>query len=101
MPLLPRKLLSGLIYRAPVRVLVTGGAGFIGSHLCERLVRDGHDVTVVDNLSTGRKSNLSSLRGHRAVRLVKGDIRNHAMTTRAMQGVEAVVHLAAIISVPY
>ena len=84
-----------------VRVLVTGGAGFIGSHLCERLVRDGHDVTVIDNLSTGRKGNLSGLRGHRAVRLVKGDIRNHVMTTRVMQGIEAVVHLAAIISVPY
>lgn len=44
-----------------MRILVTGGAGFIGSHLCERLVSDGHQVTAFDNLSTGSKANLNSL----------------------------------------
>lgn len=57
-----------------MRILVTGGAGFLGSHLCERLVADGHRVTALDNLSTGRAANLSRLAGCREFRLIEQDI---------------------------
>ena len=56
------------------RVLVTGGAGFLGSHLCERLLRDGHDVLCVDNFFTGRKSNIAHLLGHSRFEVMRHDI---------------------------
>jgi UDP-glucuronate decarboxylase len=56
------------------RILVTGGAGFLGSHLCERLLRDGHDVLCVDNYFTGRKDNILSLLGHPHFELLRHDI---------------------------
>ena len=74
--------------------LVTGGCGFIGSHLCDALVADGHQVTVLDDLSTGRVENLPS-----ACRLVVGDVRDPSAVRRAMQDVEGCFHLAAIASV--
>jgi len=82
-------------------VLVTGGAGFIGSHLTERLVRDGHEVVVIDNMSTGRRQNLQGVLHSRAVRLINGDIRHRPTVSSAMRKVDAVTHLAAVISVPY
>jgi nucleoside-diphosphate-sugar epimerase len=78
-----------------VRVLVTGGAGFIGSHLTRRLVMKGHDVLVFDNLSTGHPSNLDRIDAE----LVEGDIREPAALASAMKGVEAVFHVAALPSV--
>lgn len=78
--------------------LVTGGAGFIGSHVAERLVRDGHRVRVVDNLSTGAEANLDPCRED--VEFVKGDLRDPATCARAVAGVELVFHLAAMPSVP-
>ena len=57
-----------------MRILVTGGAGFIGSHLCERLVSDGHIVTAIDNFSTGRASNLANLKSVGNFTLVEGSI---------------------------
>jgi len=81
------------------KILVTGGAGFVGSHLLEELVRGNHEVTVIDNASTGRIENLSHL-GQRG-RLVKGDIRDMIAVRDALQGIDAILHLAAIISVPY
>ena len=74
--------------------LVTGGCGFIGSHLCDALVADGHKVTVLDDLSTGRVENLPP-----ACRLVVGDVRDPSAVRRAMQDVEGCFHLAAIASV--
>lgn len=59
-----------------MRILVTGGAGFIGSHICDALVADGHDVTAVDNLSLGRRENLSELEKNSAFKLHVGDILN-------------------------
>ncbi len=56
------------------RILVTGGAGFLGSHLCERLVADGHEVTCLDNFYTGHRENLSALLGHRRFELIRGDV---------------------------
>ena len=79
-----------------MRVLVTGAAGFIGSHVCERLVADGHDVIGIDDLSTGSISNLDGI----DVRLVEGSILDADALAEAMSGADAVVHLAARPSVP-
>jgi len=82
-------------------VLVTGGAGFIGSHLVEELVRGGTSVTVIDNLSTGRSENLGR-HLKKKISFVKGDIRDKDAVDEAVSTrVEAVFHLAAITSVPY
>jgi nucleoside-diphosphate-sugar epimerase len=77
--------------------LVTGGAGFIGSHLAEELVRRGDTVRVVDNLSTGKRQNLSHLP---AVELQVGDLADIEVARRAVAGVDYVLHQAAIPSVP-
>ncbi len=74
--------------------LVTGGCGFIGSHLCERLQQRGHAVRVLDNLSTGRRDNISS-----AVHLILGDVADRKCVAEAMAGVDGCFHLAAIASV--
>jgi UDP-glucose 4-epimerase len=77
-------------------VLVTGGAGFIGSHLVRRLLSEGMHVRVLDNLATGRRSNLEDVSGFE---LVEGDIRSRSDVTRAMRDVDTVFHLAALPSV--
>lgn len=77
-----------------MKVVVTGGAGFIGSHLVERLVADGHAVTVIDNLSTGRRENLGSLLSR--VRLVQADVADVPAIAPAFEGAEWVFHLAAL-----
>lgn len=81
------------------RVLVTGGAGFIGSHLVEALVSKNHQVTVLDNLSSGKKSNLDSVKNK--IKFIKGDISNSALLKKACAKQDCVFHLAAIASVPY
>ena len=85
---------------SPSVVLVTGGAGFIGSHLVERLLADGHRVRVLDNFSTGRRANLDFARGHRRLEVIRGDLRNPATVARAVRGVATVFHQAAMRSVP-
>ena len=77
--------------------LVTGGAGFIGSHLVEELAHRGERVRVADNLSTGKRANLAHIPG---VDLVEGDLADPAVARRACDGVEYVLHQAAIPSVP-
>jgi nucleoside-diphosphate-sugar epimerase len=79
------------------RYLVTGGAGFIGSHLSEELVRRGHTVRVADNLITGKRSNLKHIPG---VELLEGDLADESFARRAVDGVDYVLHQAAIPSVP-
>src|SRR5207247_768976 len=69
-----------------VRYLVTGGAGFIGSHLVERLVRDGAEVTVLDDLSTGRRENLRAVRD--CIRFIRGNAARLEVCRRATQGVD-------------
>ncbi len=77
--------------------LVTGGAGFIGSHLCEELVRRGHAVRVADSLITGKRSNLDHVPG---VEFLEGDLADLPVAQRAVQGMDYVLHQAAIPSVP-
>jgi nucleoside-diphosphate-sugar epimerase len=77
--------------------LVTGGAGFIGSHLAEELTRRGHAVRVADNLVTGKRRNLEHLPG---VEFLEGDLADLSFATRAVQGMDYVLHQAAIPSVP-
>jgi nucleoside-diphosphate-sugar epimerase len=77
--------------------LVTGGAGFIGSHLSEELVRRGHRVRVADNFSSGKRANLAHVSG---VEIVEGDIADPAFANRAVEGCQFVLHQAAIPSVP-
>jgi UDP-glucose 4-epimerase len=79
-------------------VLITGGAGFIGSHLAGRLLRDGRRVRIFDNFSTGKRTNLAELRGEAEV--IEGDLRDPAAVRRAMGGVELVFHQGALPSVP-
>jgi UDP-glucose 4-epimerase len=82
--------------------LVTGGAGFIGSHLVERLIGEGFGVRALDNLSTGRRENLSFAEGLPAERfeLIEADLTEEAALARAMRGAEVVFHEAALPSVP-
>lgn len=76
-----------------MRVFITGGAGFIGSHIVEQLVKDGHRVTVYDDLSSGKRHHLAAVSGD--VELVEGDILNYDALARAMRGAELVSHQAA------
>lgn len=77
-------------------MLVTGGAGFIGSHLVERLLVEGHSVRVLDNLSSVPRGGLSA----EGYELVEGDVRDRAIVETSLDGVDQVFHLAAMISVP-
>src|SRR5690348_15213575 len=77
--------------------LVTGGAGFIGSHLAEELTRRGQRVRVVDNFVTGKRRNLAHLPG---VELIEGDLADLAVARTAVAGMDYVLHQAAIPSVP-
>src|SRR5512145_582651 len=79
------------------RFLVTGGAGFIGSHLVKRLVREGGKIRVVDDLSTGKEERLSSVRS--GIEFLKGDLADPAVCNEAVRDVDFVFHQAAIPSV--
>ena len=83
-----------------MKALVTGGAGFIGSHLAEALVRRGVDVTVLDNLSGGREANLAWRVAGAPVELVKGSVTDGPLLTRLLAGCDWVFHQAAMPSVP-
>ncbi|MCC6839330.1 MAG: SDR family NAD(P)-dependent oxidoreductase [Flavobacteriales bacterium] len=81
-------------------VLVTGGAGFIGSHVCEALLAAGAQVRCLDNLATGNEANIAHLRPREDFRFIKADICDAADVHAAMKGADAIVHLAALGSVP-
>lgn len=76
--------------------LVTGGAGFIGSHLVDRLLRDGHTVKVIDNFSTGRKENLIQHKANKALSIIEADIAELDKIRPHFNGVDAVFHIAAL-----
>jgi UDP-glucose 4-epimerase len=82
-----------------MRVLVTGGAGFIGSHLCEHLLSQGHAVRVIDDLSTGRYENVKHLEGKRQFELVIDTILNRHLLEEMMKSVDVVFHLASAVGV--
>ncbi|MBQ1083506.1 MULTISPECIES: NAD(P)-dependent oxidoreductase [unclassified Nocardiopsis] len=82
-----------------MKAVITGGAGFIGSHLCDHLVARGHEVTVLDDLSTGSLSNLSQLKGSPAFRFVQGDILDRELVDRLVAEADTVFHLAAAVGV--
>ena len=81
------------------RCLVTGGAGFIGSHLTERLLELGHEVIVLDNMSTGRQSNLDGIVDHPRLSIRNGSITDPVLLSETMAGVEIIYHLAAAVGV--
>jgi nucleoside-diphosphate-sugar epimerase len=80
-------------------VLVTGGAGFIGSHLTEALLQEGHRVRVLDDFSTGKRENLIFDKKYPSLKIIEGDIRHLAICQEAMKGIEYVFHQAALPSV--
>jgi len=84
------------------KYMVTGGAGFIGSHLVDKLLDENHEVTIYDNFSTGKLENIrgNSTRSNYKLKIIEGDIREHSMLSEAMKGIDGVFHLAALVSVP-
>jgi UDP-glucose 4-epimerase len=80
-----------------MKVFITGGAGFIGSHLCDALVAEGKKVTVLDNLSTGTKKNIAHLEGK--IKVVEGDIRNQKLVETLVADSDLVLHMAAALGV--
>lgn len=82
-----------------MRYLVTGGAGFIGSHLTEHLLDQGHQVEIVDNFSTGRPDNVAVLAGHPRLQVTEGDVLSYPLMEKAVSRCDAVFHLAAAVGV--
>jgi UDP-glucose 4-epimerase len=80
-----------------VRVFITGGAGFIGSHLCDALVAEGKEVAILDNLSTGSKKNIAHLEGK--IKVIQGDIRDQKLVESLVEGSDLVLHMAAALGV--
>ena len=80
-------------------ILVTGGAGFIGSNLVDRLLGDGFNVKVIDDLSTGDKQNLSHLENNESFEFIEGNIRDFDLIKKTVKGIDAVFHEAALVSV--
>ncbi len=82
-----------------MKILVTGGAGLIGSHLVERLIKDKHEVTVLDDLSIGKKEYLEAVSGSSSYHFVKGSVLDEQLVKQLVDGQDAVIHLAASLGV--
>ncbi|MFM7315547.1 MAG: NAD-dependent epimerase/dehydratase family protein [bacterium] len=82
-----------------MKYLVTGGSGFVGSHLCERLLAEGHQVLVLDNLSTGRYGNIAHLEGKPGFELRVGSVNDYDLVEEAVRECQAVYHLASAVGV--
>ena len=80
-----------------MKVFITGGAGFIGSHLCDALVAEGEEVTILDNLSTGSKKNIAQLEG--LIKVFQGDIRDKKLVESLVENCDLVLHMAAVLGV--
>jgi nucleoside-diphosphate-sugar epimerase len=81
-----------------MKYLVTGGAGFIGSNICRKLLALGHQVRILDNFSSGRPENIESFVGD--IEVVNGDIRDYWTVVKAVKGIDYILHQAALPSVP-
>ncbi len=81
-----------------MKVLVTGGGGFIGSHIVDEAIRRGYEVNVLDNFATGRRQNLSHVSDR--INLIEGDLRSYHTVHEAVRGCDAVIHVGALPSVP-
>ncbi len=88
------------VFTPLAKVLVTGGAGFIGSNLCERLLSEGFQVVCLDNLSTGFKKNIESFLNNNYFTFIEGDIQDYTTCVDAVKGCQYVFHQAALGSVP-
>ncbi|MCK4994012.1 MAG: GDP-mannose 4,6-dehydratase [Candidatus Omnitrophica bacterium] len=84
-----------------MRILLTGGAGFIGSYLSESLLNDGHIVTVIDNLSTGSRDNIAQLENNERFKFVEGDILDRELMLKFVRECDCIYHLAAAVGVKY
>jgi UDP-glucose 4-epimerase len=82
-----------------MRALITGGAGFIGSHLAEHLLKDGGEVVVIDNLSTGSLKNIEAFKNHTGFEFVEGDVRDAGLLAPLIEKSDMVFHLAAAVGV--
>jgi nucleoside-diphosphate-sugar epimerase len=82
-----------------MRYLITGGAGFIGSHLTETLINSGHAVTILDDFSTGRFENVAHVDGHPLLTIVKGDVRDQSLVEETVREADQVYHLASAVGV--
>ncbi len=82
------------------KVLVTGGAGFIGSNLCESLLSEGNRVFCLDNLATGHRSNIQAFLSNSDFAFIEGDIRDYDTCLKAAEGMDVIVNQAALGSVP-
>ena len=83
-------------HAAPTRSLVTGGCGFIGSHLVDLLLDQGHEVVVLDNMSTGRRANLDHVASGAMLTIIEGSVQDEKSVQKAMIGCHNVFHLAAL-----
>ena len=82
-----------------MKALITGGAGFIGSHLAERMLDDGHQVVVLDNLSTGSMENIEELQGRPGFDCIIGSVRDASLVHELVEECDVIVHLAAAVGV--
>ena len=82
-----------------MKILITGGAGFVGSHLADRLISDGHEITVIDDLSTGRYSNVEHLEGNENFRLIIDTVLNQPLMEELIRDTDRVYHMASAVGV--
>jgi len=82
-----------------MKILITGGAGFIGSHLADKLIGEGNEITVIDNLSTGRYSNVAHLEGHERFRLIIDTVLNERLMEELIRKTDRVYHMASAVGV--
>jgi len=82
-----------------MKILITGGAGFVGSHLADRLIKDGHEITVIDDLSTGRYSNVEHLEDEKGFRLIIDTVLNESLMEELIRDTDRVYHMASAVGV--
>ena len=82
-----------------MKILITGGAGFVGSHLADKLLNEGHEITVIDDLSTGRYANIAHLEDHDRFRLIIDTVLNAKLMEELIRETDRVYHMASAVGV--